>query len=76
MYAKTKELGPVGGVCTWHTPPRSANGSLNLVHSRVIGVYVPFRVEGDLFIVLHAAAAGYKGDYNCQNLGNLQYLLV
>ena len=24
MYAKTKELGPVGGACAGHAPPRSA----------------------------------------------------
>ena len=25
MYAKTKELGPIGGACAGHAPPRSAN---------------------------------------------------
>ena len=25
MYAKTKELGPIGGACDGHAPPRSAN---------------------------------------------------
>ena len=29
MYAKTKELGPIGGggACARHAPPRSANGT-------------------------------------------------
>ena len=26
MYTKTKELGPVGGACAGHAPPRSAYG--------------------------------------------------
>ena len=25
MYAKMKELGPIGGACAGHAPPRSAN---------------------------------------------------
>ena len=25
MYAKMKELGPMGGACAGHAPPRSAN---------------------------------------------------
>ena len=26
MYAKTKELGPIGGAYSGHVPPKSANG--------------------------------------------------
>ena len=41
MYAKMKEFGPIGGACTRHAPPRSANAMVsiaNAVRAKLSGV--------------------------------------
>ena len=38
MYAKTKELGPIGRACAGHAPPRSANGMSSLFHAVLLRV--------------------------------------
>ena len=45
MYVKTKELGPIGGACAGHAPPRSANGKITQDFKVFLRVHIESIVE-------------------------------